>query len=268
MEIVGISLVRNEDLFVRQAILNVAGFCDRILVADHLSTDRTPDILRELSEELDHLDVVRISHSAASHSLIEGLAGTETWVLSVDGDELYDPVRLRRFRQDLEGGAHDDVFRVRPAAMHCDRLDPEAGASGYLSPPSRPLVGILNFAAIDSWSDVRSERMHGGDIRFRKGFGIDSWRHLGMDDGWDTSPFRALHVCFLERSSIDPPARSPSGRPNLAETGAYRRGLVGSVERAARRLVRRGAVPELAGWKAEKYRRGDHVTVEAADFLR
>jgi hypothetical protein len=89
-----------------------------------------------------------------------------------------------------------------------------------------------------------------------------------MDDGWDASTFRALHVCFLERSSVDPPTRSPSGRPNLAETRAYRRGLVGSVERAARRLVRRGAPTEPAGWKSEKYRRGDHVTIEVVDFFR
>ena len=34
MRVVGIALVRNEDLFVRQALLNVSSFCDRILVAD------------------------------------------------------------------------------------------------------------------------------------------------------------------------------------------------------------------------------------------
>ena len=39
--IVGIVLVRNEDVFVEQAIRNVAAFCDRIHVADHVSTDRT-----------------------------------------------------------------------------------------------------------------------------------------------------------------------------------------------------------------------------------
>ena len=34
-------LVRNEDLYVEQAIRNVAAFCDRIHVADHMSTDGT-----------------------------------------------------------------------------------------------------------------------------------------------------------------------------------------------------------------------------------
>jgi hypothetical protein len=55
VHVVGISLVRNEDRFVRRALLNAAAFCDRLLVADHGSADRTPAILAELDRELDHL---------------------------------------------------------------------------------------------------------------------------------------------------------------------------------------------------------------------
>jgi len=269
MQVVGISLVRNEDRFVRQALLNVVELCDRIVVADHLSTDRTPAILEELSRQHDNVEVVRISHSAESHALIEDLAGTETWILSVDGDELYDPEGLRDLRADLEQGAHSDVFRIRPAALHCDELDAaRSRASGYLSPPSRPLVGLFNFAAIEQWTGVRSERLHGGDITFKPGYDLDSWRHFGAQPGWDSSPFRALHVCFLERSSVDPPTTATTGRPNLAETRMYRRGAIGTLERAARRIAGRGVSPEEAVWKAGKYRRGDRVTVAAENFVR
>jgi len=271
MQVVGISLVRNEDRFVRRALLNVASFCDRILVADHMSTDRTPEILRELARELDHVTVRRIAHSAESHAMIEHYAGSETWILSVDGDELYDPDGLVRLRHDLEGGAHQDVFRVRPAGLHCEELDEfQVLASGYLSPPSRPLVGLLNFAAIESWSGVRAERLHGGDIRFRRGFDMESWRHLGMEFGWDESPFRDLHVCFLRRSSSDPDVVPSLGRPNLAEMGIYRHGPLGFFERLARRTLGRGYVErrEASEWKAHKYRRGERATVDASAFLR
>lgn len=269
MQVVGISLVRNEDRFVRRALLNVADFCDRILVADHMSTDRTPEIVRALARELDHVEVKRVAHSAESHSMIEGFAGTDTWILAVDGDELYDPDGLRQLRRDLEGGAHHDVFRLRPAGLHCDELDESiAVAAGYLSPPSRPLVGLLNFAAIESWTGVRSERLHGGDIRFRRGFDLESWRHLGMELGWDGSSFRDLHVCFLRRSSVDPEMPS-EGRPNLAETSAFRLGMRGSLERLARRVLRRDGTPlrRTSEWKAEKYRRGERVTVDASAFF-
>ena len=270
MNVVGISLVRNEDQFVQQALRNVVEFCDRIFVADHMSTDTTPAVLRQLSNEIDHLEVRRIRHSAESHRLIESLAGTNTWVLSVDGDELHDPEGLLRLRRELEDGVHDDVFRIRPAGLHCEELDTSrALASGYLSPPSRPLVGLLNFGAIEAWTDVRAERLHGGNVRFRPGYDWNSWRHLGQEPGWAESSFRNLHVCFLRRSSADPDVIPNAGRPNLAETGTLRRGVLGSLEHLARRAVGRGypEPQEVSEWKAEKYRRGDRVTVDASAFL-
>ena len=48
LRIVGSVLVHNEDLFVEQAIRNVAAFCDRIHVVDHLSSDRTQAVLYAL----------------------------------------------------------------------------------------------------------------------------------------------------------------------------------------------------------------------------
>jgi glycosyltransferase involved in cell wall biosynthesis len=271
VQVVCISLVRNEDRFVRQGLLNIADFCDRLLVADHMSTDHTPEILRGLEGELDHLEVRRIRHSAESHAMIEGFAGTDTWILSVDGDELYDPVGLEQFRRGLEDGAYEDVFRIRPAGFHCYELDESRRlASGYLSPPSRPVVGLLNFAAIDSWANVTTERLHGGDVSFRPGFGWESWRHLGAELGWEQSPFRDLHVGFVRRSSRDPDIPSTTGRPNLAESGAFRHDMLGALERRTRRLLGRGhgAVPDVPAWKAEKYRRGERVTVDASPFLR
>jgi glycosyltransferase involved in cell wall biosynthesis len=264
MQVVGISLVRNEDRFLGQALRNVAMFCDRLFVADHMSTDHTPELLRDLARDLDHLEVRRVRHSAESHALVEGFAGTETWVLSVDGDELYDRDGLALLRRELEGGAHSDVFRVRPAGLHCDELDESAHlASGYLSPPSRPLVGLLNFAALESWTGVRDERLHGGNPVFREGYVWDSWHHLG-EDGWEVTPFRDLHVCFLRRSSRDPEAVPDTGRPNLAETRAFRRGLL----RPLNVLARARATADTSDWKGEKYRRGERVTVDASAFLR
>jgi glycosyltransferase involved in cell wall biosynthesis len=270
MQVVCISLVRNEDRFVRQAVLNVAHFCDRLLVADHMSTDRTPEVLRALARELDHLEVRRVRHAAESHAMIEDFAGTDTWILSVDGDELYDPAGLERFRHMLTDRAFVDVFRIRPAGLHCEELDEDRRlAAGYLSPPSRPVVGLLNFAAIDSWTNVATERRHGGDVEFRPGFGWGSWRHLGDEYGWEESPFRDLHVGFVRRSSREPDATSPTGRPNLAESRAYRRDAIGALERRARRLLGRGHGPvrDVPAWKADKYRRGERVTIDATPFL-
>ena len=269
MNVVGVALVRNEERFVRNALVNVAAFCDRLLVADHRSTDRTPAILEELTRDFDHLEVTRIAHAAESHELIEGLAGPNTGVLAVDGDELYDPTGLGAFRAQLEAGAFADVFRIRPAGLHCDELDEDdANAYGYLSPPGRPLLGLFNFAAIDSWRNVRSQRLHGGDVAFRDGYSWESWQHLGMDPGWEASPLRDLHLCFLPRSAEDE-VHDADGRPNLSETRRFRRGVRGALEQFVRSgLARSPAVsPRGSEWKSAKYRRGERVCVDARPFL-
>ena len=48
-----------------------------------------------------------------SHALVEGYAGTDTWVFGVDGDELYDPAGLTAFRAQLLDGAHREWFSLK-----------------------------------------------------------------------------------------------------------------------------------------------------------
>jgi hypothetical protein len=265
VQVVGIVLVRNEDLFVERAIRNVAEFCDRIHAVDHVSTDRTWAILRALEREYDHLDSRRVHHAGKSHELIERYAGTNTWVFGVDGDELYDPRRLRDFRRDLQGGAFDGVFKVASNVLNCTELDPKRRtAAGYLSPPSRSITKLYNFAAIESWAGDGAERLHGGSITFRDGYDERAVDNIGERLSWDETPLRCLHVCFLRRSTVDPePTGPPTGRPILEETVMHDRSWLGAVKRR----LRRRRVPEESAWKREKYMRGEQVTVDASPFL-
>jgi len=270
--IVGIALVHNEDLFVEQAIRNVIDFCDRIHVVDHMSTDSTWEIVRALGREFDHLDVRRAGHAKVSHEVLEPYAGTGTWVLRVDGDELYDPVGLAILRDELFAGASRGFFRVLGNVLHSVGLEEGGGrASGYLSPPSRPISALYNLAALDSWTGC-PERLHGGQAAFRSGYDWGSVDPLYKRFLWDDSPLRCLHVCFLRRSSSEV-VNGP--RPNLGELGAYRRGLLGTIERSARRLLGRpaGDPRQVAmraagsGWKQEKYCRGELLTVDVSRFF-
>ena len=263
MKVVGSVLVRNEDVFVEQAIRNVAAFCDRIHAVDHRSSDRTWDILRALSSELDHLEVERSRDAGRSHRCLEQYAGTSIWVIRVDGDELHDPVGLARFRQELLGGAHADVFELKAHVLHCEHLDRAAGtATGFLAPPSRSGTRLFNFAAIESWAGGW-ERLHGPPPVFRPGFSQESWRSLADETTWQTDPLRTLHVCFVKRSSRDRDGFG-LGRRNLAETGLYRRGALGAL----RRLATRPAGAERGeNWKRDKYRRGERITLDARPFL-
>jgi hypothetical protein len=263
VRVVGIVLLHNEDVYAERVIRNVAGFCDRIHVADHASSDGTWEIISGLARELDNVDAIRISHAARSHDLVLPYVGSDTWVLSPDGDEIFDPEGLGRLRAELDAGRYDEWFRLFPAMLHCVALDTEAmTATGYLSPPARSGPKLFNFAALESWDRVYRERLHEGEPVFRDGWNWESVLSLGNEHEWDENPFRCLHACFLPRSSRDP-ASGEHVRLNIGEANTYRRDLAGRVARRLRRAE--AARPE--SWKLEKYRRGPLVTTDAAPFL-
>ena len=264
MPIVGIVLVHNEDAFVEQAIRNVAEFCDRIHAVDHVSSDRTWEILQRLERELDNLDARRTHHAGDSHALVERYAGSDTWVFGVDGDELYDPVRLAGVREQLLGGAYAHAFKVASNVVNCVGLDREGRtASGYASPPSRSITKLYNFAAIESWAGDGAERLHGGRMVFRPGYDERSVDNIGERLSWDETPLRCLHMCFLPRSSLDSDA-TPGPRAILEQTGMHDRSWRGALKR---RLRPPRPPAETADWKREKYMRGDLLTVDASPFM-
>jgi Glycosyl transferase family 2 len=264
VQIVGIVLVHNEDVFVEQAIRNVSAFCDRIHAVDHVSSDRTWEIMRALGAELPNLDVRRTHRAGDSHVLVEPYAGTDTWVFGVDGDELYDPDRLARFRAQLEAGAHRGVFKIASNVVNCVDLDRgQALATGYPSPPSRSITKLYNFAAIDSWRGDGAERLHGGAITFRPGYDERSVDNIGERTSWEETPLRCLHMCFLRRSSREPEAVD-APRPILEQSGMHDRSWRGALKR---RLRPPRPPEETSDWKREKYLRGDRVMVDASPFF-
>lgn len=203
-QIVAVSLIKNEDLFIEQIIRNILDFCDRIHVADHHSTDRTPEILRRLAAENPKIDYRVVDHPSESHDMIAGYAGTPTWVMGVDGDEVYDPERLRGLRPDLLAGKYHKTFKLLGNVLNVRHLDRDRHlARGYLAPPSRSMVKLYNFGAIESWPSPCEERLHGGIVSYRAGYSEESYRALHKELDWESTPLRCLHMCFTHRSSID-----------------------------------------------------------------
>jgi len=268
VRILGSVLVHNEDVFVERAIRNVAEFCDLIYAFDHQSDDGTSSILGSLAREFDHLRFQRTPRTRDSHKPLEHYAGTRTWVLGVDGDELFDPVALATLREQLLAGAHADVFRLKGHVLNCDEIDRNAcTASGYMAPPSRPITKLFYFGAVDSWTGS-SQRLHDGQPVFRANYHWDSMRYL-YELGWENDPLHCLHTCFVRRSSSDP--ESVVSRMNVNETGLRDRSVVGAFKRAVRGRPVPQDVAELhtggTDWKRAWYARGDRVTVDAAPFL-
>lgn len=265
-QIVGIMLVRNEDVYIERVIRNVVEFCDRIIITDHQSTDMTFDICRHLTETYTNkIDLRSIQSPHESALAIEPYAGTNTWIFGVDGDEIYDPIGLKIMRTHLLDGKFSKDWCVFGNSLNVVSLDfDNKTAKGYLAPPCRPTSKLYNFSFIDFWINS-AERLHGEDIKFKDGYDVGLRRYLHTEIPWDTSYFRHLHMPFMKRSSQQ--------KNNFIKTRLNPDELMKAVlekNRAASLLKKvRVQVSRIFGldWKNKKYRRGSLVEKDTTRFF-
>jgi glycosyltransferase involved in cell wall biosynthesis len=259
--IVGVGLFRDEDRFVERAVRAVFGFCDELILIDHRSKDETPEILERLAAESPvPTSLHRVQKAGDSHDLIKGRAGEDVWAFGLDGDELYDPRGLARFREMLLAGEAADAWNLRANMLHCVELDEERGiAAGYLSPPAPSVSKLFNFRLIEAWDGDNPERLcDPSGLVFKPGVEPRK-RELNKEYSWEESPFRALHTCFLRRSSRQ---RSDGPRMNVPDRTTPRRAPI-RAWRALREAVGR---PPAGSYK-DHYRVGELVTLEVGELL-
>jgi len=256
MQIVCIVLVRNEERFIATVLGNIVDFCDKIIVVDDVKTrDETGSIVRKMMERHDKISYVVTKHPRESHPMIQQYAGTDTWIFAVDGDEIYDPEGLRRFRPRLEAGEFDNWFCIFGNVLNAKTVDLSTGtAEGYLAPPCRSMTKLYNFAAIDAWDGPCNERLHGGTIRFRPGYDESLRCDIHQEINWREADFRCLHTCFITRSRVE--KRIQSVRWNISDR---------TEMPWWRRLLRRDT--SFVPWKLQKYTRGELVREDVRAFF-
>ena len=227
-KIVGVSLVKNEENFIAWALLNAVDFCDEILVMDNMSEDRTVEIVNAIAVRHTNITVVKVHDGNNTHKYIEDYAGTPTWVLRIDGDEIFDPVGLSQLRERLLAGEFDEFWRLEASTLHVVGISfHQSQAYGYAPPGVAVLSNLYNFNAIESWNPGPRERLHGtSSIAFRSGYSLYSAKSFWKEYSWNESPFRGLHMCFLPRSSLDEDVNfynQLDSRKNIAEFRLARR---------------------------------------------
>lgn len=260
VRVVGICLVRNEDRFLHAAIGNALALCDELIVADHASRDRTPEIARAWARRDGRVHYRVIANPSESHALLRPYFNTPTWVFGVDGDEVYDPIGLAAFRAELIGGRYARFRQIYGNVLHCVELDEGTGrARGYLAPPCRSMTKLYNFAALRDWTGPNPERLHGGTPLFNDGFDAAMDARLHEQIPWEQARFRCLHLVFLRRSSSDVDGHV---RMNIAEQN----NLAG-LARLRHQVMRLFGHEADSTYKYEKYRRGPVVEVDARPFF-
>lgn len=265
-QIIGLILVKNEDIHIEWVIRNIVNFCDHIYICDNYSTDGTWEIITRLENKFSNIEVHRVHQAKDSHRFIEKYAGTMTWVFAVDGDEIYDPKGLLKLKKELSSGVYDSYFKLVGNTFHVDQMDRDLKiVRGYLAPPAKNVTKLYNFNAVTVWCNPPYERLHGGEIIFRQGFD-ENLRFLfdGKYD-WDSAYYRCLHACFVRRSSEE------SEKEVYARLIPDERESRGNFWKALWERIC-GYDPGLektepSNWKMAKYAIGDKVTKSIEDFL-
>ncbi len=200
MKIIGVTLIKNEDIYIEGVINNVLDFCDEIIVLDNNSTDNTFDIISNMAKRHSKIKIHRIDDPLATHVYVEPYVNTDSWVFAVDGDELYDPIGLIEMRKNILAGKYSDVFRLKANFINVTNIDKEnQKAYGYNGIATKG----HNVSLLDYWHEDKEERLHGKNMRFKEGIQDTIKSKFLPYEHWENSKFRCLHLCFMKRSSKD-----------------------------------------------------------------
>lgn len=204
-EIVGVCLLRNEENFVAWSVMNVVEFCDRILVLDNGSIDRTREILESIARHHPHIEIIDVDDARDTHQYVMPFVGTSTWGVYIDGDEIYDPAGLSRLRRGIIDGEFATYWAVCPQAVHVLGIEfDNAQAFGYSAPDVMVGAKCFNLSSMVSWNPGKHQRFHGSrSIKFKPGYSLNDVYDSANQGGWDDASFRHLHLCFMPRSSQD-----------------------------------------------------------------
>ena len=265
MNIIGLFLVKNEDLHIEWVIRNVIDFCDKIYICDNYSTDGTWEILKRLKVEFSKIEIHRVTQPKDSHRFVESYAGTPTWVFAVDGDEVYDPQGLKRLRQMLLEGEYSQFFKLVGNTLHVDKINHVSKvARGYLAPPAKNVTKLYNFNAVTVWKNPPYERLHGGEVIFRDGYDAELRMLFDREYQWENSPFRCLHFCFVQRSSQE------NNVEKLARKNIDENPKTFTQFRWTQRILQLLKIDKLpegpSKWKLDNYALGEKVERSIEDF--
>lgn len=255
MKIIGVTLIKNEDLYIEKVINNIIDFCDELLVLENYSEDKTYEIVSVLSQNNPKIKLIRVENAFDTHKYVEPYIGPDTWVFRVDGDELYDRVGLVSFKTELLSGKYNTWFNLASPCLNVFNLE-NGQAKGYLGAMS----SLVNFGLLESWHEEKSERLHGGHKIFKPGFDV---RYMKCPDllklGFEQSTLRCLHLCFVKRSSLD---KNNQARLNPSENKSRWAKL--------KAIVRNILTLNWSGgsfYKNKIYKQGEERVVDTTNFL-
>lgn len=267
--IVGIVLVQNEENFVVWAISNVLEFCDEIIVLENKSTDATWERIEALAARYPKIRTHRVTQPDRTNEYVVPYVGEDVWLFGVDGDEIYDPAGLARFRQRIMAGEFSHAVTIRGHAIHARTIDLDRQvAEGFVTPAAKAATKLFYAGAMVSWHG-NTQRLHGLPI-YKPGWARSDREELSAKESWEQGDLRMLHLCFFPRSSINPEVAVRQNITDRSFRNVWRRPVFSLLAALGFDRGRMGAqVRRLAGIrKPEQYAVGNLEVRSIAGFGR
>ena len=218
MEIVGICMIQNEDLFIEQVIKNIVHFCDKIIVLDNNSTDKTIDIVKNICMKNSKVEFRELEHTKDAICHIQEYIGKEIWIFGVDGDELYYPKGLQIFRKKIFSGEYQKYWKIGGYFFHvCWLNEKKTKAHGWFAPPSKEVTKLRNMALLKDWKPDGINSLFHSKYNLLKDVDILK-KYMYENKTWDECILKCLHVRFLKRSSLES-KKIPGIKSNLRYYG-------------------------------------------------
>ena len=236
-------------------------FCDELIIADHNSKDGTQSIARTWSDRFSHVKYRKIDDPSQSQDLIAQYYGEDVCCLQSMVMRYTKQIDWLSLKSNYWEGSFLIVGKYWGKVLHCDAYEEETKqVFGYLARPSRSMTKLYNFSLISDWEGPHSERLHGGEIVFKKELYRDRKDHSESELEWENAVFRCLHMVFLKRSSLQ--NHKDVSRPNIAEINAFSK-----PNKLRFRIMRWLGVEPKSKTKHLTYMRGERVKLDAASFF-
>ena len=199
-KIVGVLQVKDADKTIEKVINNFLPLVDWLIVLENGSADSTKNIIKELIKSEEKIIYREIFNIESGGRYLDSLCGTDTVVVRVDSDEIWDPSKALFLREHLLDYDFSNVSKVvlKNSFLHVQSLDFDKKICfGKISD-----FGIHYFGNILYWHQS-PERLH-GSLKILKNSTGQTFLATGGEchfESVDVNTCLVLHFPFLKISS-------------------------------------------------------------------
>tara|TARA_B100001123_G_scaffold447556_1_gene605478 strand:+ start:2424 stop:3632 length:1209 start_codon:yes stop_codon:yes gene_type:complete len=191
--IVGVMQVKNSELIVEKTIENIMPLLDWLIVLDNESSDSTPSIVREIASHDPRILTKDILTTESGARYLHSLCGTDTVIVKVDADEIWNPFYVTWLRDYLlcANVVNTCEFEIPSGQIYVNGVDLN---NNVCTGKPESWNGMHYFGNIIAWPQ-QSERLHGPKKKIRAGT-----RSQPVQLGGPRGSYPILHFPFFQFS--------------------------------------------------------------------